>query len=559
MIRPRWQKVIADLWGNRTRSILVVASIAVGLFALGVIATIYAVSLDDMRRGYAAANPSNVTIQSSLFSQGLVDHIAAIEGVKQAIGVRFFSTRLLTNPQKWSAIDIQALRNPGEQQVNLVTLVDGVWPPGDGEIVVDQHKLQDVNAQIGEKVTLELPSGKTQQLKLVGIVKDSTIGAFLSMGGYFRAPVQGYINQDTLETLEQPLPKRFNRLYVTVDGDSTDANYLGSVETILREMLKKNDVTISSTELRSSFDHPNHYLAQAVLSVLIVIGLLAVFLSGFLITNTLQAILNQQVQQIGILKSVGARRTQIAGIYLMLNLLYGLLALAIALPLSFVVAYSIVGYLTQMMNTTFYGFRIVPGVVLIEVVLAIMMPQIAAFFPVRQGTKISVQEALSGIQQDHPPNQGWLDRRISRLRNVSMLLLISLRNTFRRKGRLFLTVLTLSLGGAIFIATFNVRVSLLDYVGQIIQYFLADVNVTLDRTYPITEISSLIQEVPGVKMVEGWAFARTELLKADELGRRECIPAGAASSQPAGEADRGGGALDQSRRPECHHLERAFP
>jgi hypothetical protein len=31
---PRWQKVIADLW-NHARSILVVASIAVGLFAWG--------------------------------------------------------------------------------------------------------------------------------------------------------------------------------------------------------------------------------------------------------------------------------------------------------------------------------------------------------------------------------------------------------------------------------------------------------------------------------------------------------------------------------------------
>ena len=60
MIRPRWQKVIADLWGNRTRSILVVASIAVGLFALGVMATIYAVSLDDMQRGYAAVNPTMI-------------------------------------------------------------------------------------------------------------------------------------------------------------------------------------------------------------------------------------------------------------------------------------------------------------------------------------------------------------------------------------------------------------------------------------------------------------------------------------------------------------------
>ncbi len=515
MIRPRWQKVIADLWGNRTRSLLVVASIAVGLFALGVMATIYSVSLDDMQRGYAATNPSNITIQSTLFSQGLVDHLATLDGVKQAEGVRFFSTRLETTPQKWSAIEIQALRNPGEQPVNQVSLVEGVWPPGDGEIVVDQHKLENVSAAIGDQITLELPSGKTRQLKLVGIVKDPTIGAFFSMGGFFGAPVQGYINQHTLESLEQPLPKRYNRLYVTVDGDSTDADYLESIATELRDTLEKNDINMSSSVLRSSFDHPNHFLAQAVLSVLLVIGLLAIFLSGFLITNTLQAIMNQQVQQIGILKSVGARRSQIVGIYLMLNLIYGLLALAIALPLSFVVAYWIIDFLTVMMNTTFYGFRIVPEVVLVEAALAILMPQIAAVFPIRQGTKISVQEALSGIQQNHPPNQGWLDRRISRLRNVSLLVVISLRNTFRRKGRLLLTIITLSLGGAIFIATFNVRVSLLDYVGQIFQYFLADVNITLDRTYRIEALAPLMEEVPGVKGVEGWGFARTELMKTD--------------------------------------------
>jgi putative ABC transport system permease protein len=206
---------------------------------------------------------------------------------------------------------------------------------------------------------------------------------------------------------------------------------------------------------------------------------------------------------------------QIAGIYLMLNLFYGLLALAIALPLSLWVAFWIVDYLTVLMNTSFFGFRIVPWVVLVEAVIAVIMPQLAAVVPVWQGSKISVQEALSGIQQSHPPNQGWLDLRISRLRNVSMLLVISMRNTFRRKGRLILTVITLSLGGAVFIATFNVRVSLVSYVDQIIQYFLADVNITLDRTYRIDELAPLIEEVPGVKMVEGWAFARTELVKAD--------------------------------------------
>ena len=30
-IRPRWRKVIADLWASKTRTLLVVASIAVGV------------------------------------------------------------------------------------------------------------------------------------------------------------------------------------------------------------------------------------------------------------------------------------------------------------------------------------------------------------------------------------------------------------------------------------------------------------------------------------------------------------------------------------------------
>ena len=38
MIRPRWKKVLADIWGNRTRSLLVTASIMVGLLAMPLVA-----------------------------------------------------------------------------------------------------------------------------------------------------------------------------------------------------------------------------------------------------------------------------------------------------------------------------------------------------------------------------------------------------------------------------------------------------------------------------------------------------------------------------------------
>ena len=42
-MRPRWQKVFSDLRGNLGRTFMVIASIAVGLFAFGVIATLYVV------------------------------------------------------------------------------------------------------------------------------------------------------------------------------------------------------------------------------------------------------------------------------------------------------------------------------------------------------------------------------------------------------------------------------------------------------------------------------------------------------------------------------------
>lgn len=37
MLRARWYKVINDLFGNKTRTLLIVLSMSVGLFALGII------------------------------------------------------------------------------------------------------------------------------------------------------------------------------------------------------------------------------------------------------------------------------------------------------------------------------------------------------------------------------------------------------------------------------------------------------------------------------------------------------------------------------------------
>ena len=61
MIAPRWRKILRDLWGQRTRTVLMVLSIAVGVMALGVVSITYVIVTRDLPAGYRAANPAGTS------------------------------------------------------------------------------------------------------------------------------------------------------------------------------------------------------------------------------------------------------------------------------------------------------------------------------------------------------------------------------------------------------------------------------------------------------------------------------------------------------------------
>ena len=166
-MRPRWQKVISDLLGSKTRSLLVIASISVGLFAVGMIVNMYLIITQDMRTGYEAVNPANILVSTSLFDQSLVTHIGHVDGVSQAEGVASYTLRVRSSNGDWKPIEIQAIPKIADKQINSLSLEQGVWPPQDKEIVVDRYKLGDLPVGVGGFIEIELPSGKTRQVKLV--------------------------------------------------------------------------------------------------------------------------------------------------------------------------------------------------------------------------------------------------------------------------------------------------------------------------------------------------------------------------------------------------------
>jgi len=513
MMRPRWHKVIADLLSNKVRSLLVVASIAVGLFAVGLIATIHIVLSADMRTSYIAVNPANIQVRVDSFDPDFVDRVRHLPGVRDASGAWLADMRIQTGPEKWTQINLKAGQDLDQMAINRVERVSGIWPPGDREIVIEMNKLEELGVQVGQPVHIKLASGKIRTLQLVGVVHDQTIGSASGGGGFFLAPAQGYITYDTLEWLEQPTA--FNTLYATVTGPSNQLEPIQEISNHIMDEFDANGYQTVNSVVRRTTDHPNMTYLDAIASVLFVLGLLVVFLSGFLITNTLQALLNQQVQQIGVMKTVGGNSRQISGIYMILILVFSLLALLISIPLAQQVAYGLLEFLASRINFNLQGYRLVPLAIYLQVAIALIVPEVAGFIPILQGTRITIQEAIGGVGVSRFDDQGGIAHLLSRIRGLSRPLLISLRNTFRRKVRLALTLLTLTLGGAIFISTFNVRSSLDNYVDRLRRYFVADVNLTLSEPYRISEVERDVLQVPGVAAIEGWAAARAEVIRSD--------------------------------------------
>lgn len=525
-MRPRWRKVFHDLWDNKARTLLVVFSIAVGVFSIGVIAGAYKIISSDMSISYAANNPANIEIRTANFNSDVLTSIKNEPGVKDVEGRRVVNFRVrMENSDQWVALDVVAFESFKENKVNLLVPYLGASAAAKNEILLENAVLKKLDVEVGQNLIIELPDGTLKKLKIAGVVKDASMGA-----GDFLAPSYAYILKKTLPTLRQP--DLYNRAFVTVSDGQDDIAHIREMGGTLKDKLEKNDTSVLRTRFSGTHKHPLADTVNAVLGILMALGILIVFLSSSLIANTLSALLNQHLRHIGVIKLIGGRNRQVLIMYLTLIISFGVLALLIAIPVGGQGAYGLALFIASKLNFNLLGYRIVPMALFIQIAVGLLVPLVAGLAPVIGGSRITVLRALSGdltgdesrAQSGQEVRLSWFDWmmvRVTRLLAARGIhfprpFVISLRNTFRRKSRLALTLFTLTMGGAIFIAVFNVRVTLHDYIGEIGKYFRADVTLDFDTPYRIHEVEQFAGQVPGVQRIEGWQFISAELLNPDQ-------------------------------------------
>lgn len=506
-INPRWRKVLRDLWINRTRTLLIVLSLAVGVFTVSFLINTENLLRMAFEHEYAAVNPSSATLViPEGFDQDFVEAVRKMPEIQEAEGRRSVNVRLKVGTNQWINLNLSAVDDFGDIRIDKVQPYSGAWPPAKREILLERSSLRMAampDWSTADTLTLQMSNGEEATLKLAGVAYDFNRTPSAGTGIAY-----GFITLDTLKRLGEPTD--LNELRIVVAQNKLDAEYIHRVADLVKEKVEKSGRSVGAISVPEPGQHPLGTVLDSLNIILGTLSALTLVGGALLVFNTIAALVAQQVRQIGMMKAVGARAGQITAMYLGMVLVFGLLALGITTPLAVWSGIQAAGFLANFFNLGLGTVRIPLQAFIVEALIGLGVPFLAALYPVWSGTRVTVREAISDYGIARTDNTGLIDRFLKQLRGPFFRrpVLLSLRNTFRRRARLALTLLPLALSGAILLTVVNVRASLMSELDDIFSYKNYDVNISFERSYRFSEIENAARKIFGVIRVEGYRETR---------------------------------------------------
>ena len=506
-----YYKIWRDVWHNKARTLQVVLIIGMGVFGIGMVIGARNLTLRAIAAAWQATSPAMIRLEvDPPMNDDEITALEKIDGVAEAEGVMTagFEWRL-TPTDEWQVGTLVAHDDYTHQKMSTVKLVSGEWP---------HQKSLAVGA--GFDTTFGVYEGDEIDLK----INDRE----------YLAPIRGVI----YNAAESPIFVDMLQLYTTRErfSELTGEENFNIIQTrdvvfdlaaqqqtdlLMRDHL--DNLEIDSSGRGGPFGdrvvdpqtHPIQNMIDAILLMMGVVGVLTIILGLFLVYNTINAIMLEQVKQIGLMKAIGGRAGQILWIYLSASLIYGLLASLVAIPLAAIGAHYLTLFVLGLLNFEPGPFTIDLRAAQIQVGVAVLSPLAASLFPIVAGVRLTVREAISSYGLEGAV--GLVDRLVARMHRVPYTLLLTLGNTFRNKKRVFFLEMMLVGSGFIFMMVMGVRDSVTyTFTEELAAIHNYQVTLAFDNPERIRRIEALALSQSNVETVEMWRVNRADVRPASQ-------------------------------------------
>ncbi|MCB8983153.1 MAG: ABC transporter permease [Ardenticatenaceae bacterium] len=505
-----WYKVWYDIWQHKARTFLAVLSIAAGVFAIGTIFGLVDQLLSTMDAAHQSVAPShmNIVLRNSI-DRDTAQALANIPGIAGIEVLNITSVRYKTEADgRWSGATLVMRDDYQNQLYDWLILTEGEWPHGDN-IAVERITSDYYGIDIGDSVIFEM-AGTDRALPVTGKIRHPFVPP-PDFGGnaYF------FVDADGLARFGIP-PGQFTQLLVRVTPYSED--YARDRAAAIKDQLSKQNIGVAVTIYQKPDEHWGRPFIEGITIVLRVLAVVSLLTSVIIVANTMTAIITQQTDQIGVMKAIGGQSRLIVKVFLAGVLIYGSLALLVALPTGLITAYQGSKWFLALFNIDYETFQFSNRAVFLQVLAALLAPVLAALWPVLSGATISVREAIAsyGIGGDFGSSR--LDRAVESLgeRILPSPYAIALGNMFRRKGRLALTQLVLILAGAMFLMVMTLANSMTFTLQNELDRRQFDMRIFFQGLQRADEVEAIALETPNVVDAEAWFTVSGTVLREGE-------------------------------------------
>lgn len=547
LISPRWRKLFGDLKAMQGRIVMMVAAIAAGIFGITTFATSYTILTREISRNYLDTNPASALIDLDRIDPALLDGVRARPDIVAAEAGSIILTRVEARPDEWAPLLLFAVPDFAAATINRFYPHAEAWPPPEGTILLEREALNYIHADIGDVLSIRVPSGPVAKVTVSGTAHDPGLAP-----SWQEQMVYGYTTPTTLGRIGGD-PAAHTLRIVVRDG-LRDRFRVETVAADLAGQLESSGFRVGEIRVPPPGTHPHQTQMVALLTMLIIFGFMALGLAAILTAAMINGLLAQQVRQIAAMKAVGARSAQIAGLYLTAVLAIAAAAVMIGLPVGLVTGRGFATVIAQLLNFTLYNMAVPGWAYALVVAAGLLIPLTVAYVPIAKATRVTVREAIAdyGIVRGRMAGE-WLDHMISHVRGLDRTLVLGIRNAFRRTGRLVLTLLLLTAAGAMFMSSLNVEAAWKHNLVEAAADRTHDLEIRLNRPEDEASVINTISGVPGVARVFRWNLAPAAAGRPDGLTVIRTYPDGGHGSLTL-RADPANGDLDrltvlEGRRP----------
>jgi putative ABC transport system permease protein len=461
------RKAWGDLTRHRARTLLAVCTLSIAIASLGFLA-VPALLNAAMNRQIAGSHLYDVGISTSTLDLSpaqlrALGRLPGVAAVSPAVGYATTATSAV-GPQDVEIAGTALASAP----VNTVALFTGRMP-GPGEVLADAGNARATGFAVpnGGTIDVRAASGRLVRLRVSGTGMNlaATPGATGSTTPVFYAPTA------TVQALRGV--RGYNYLGFRLADDSTAAQsrVVAEVRAYLTAQTGADPIT-ALPAVRAPGQWPGQSGFNHIVALLYIITILAFSSALFLISATMNTLIAEQASEIAILKTLGGRRRQIAGITVRTAAMLGAAGAVLGTILGIAIAYVLAGYFAVKLIDVSFGFAISVPVVVASLVLGPALAVAASLPALRRALRRPVAETLAGTGTSGY-GSGWLDRMIARSgllsgTRVPGSVRMGVRNTLRQKRRSAATIAQVALAAGLAIAFLALGQSVTAVISQTI-------------------------------------------------------------------------------------------